>query len=339
MVAHYGDVNGNGQAGAVTYFGFLSFFPILALGFFVVGQLAMVYPAIEEQMAAEIDKLLPGVVGTDSTQIQLDTVTSFSGLAGLLGLVGPAVRRPRLALRAAAALEVMFATPRGEQPGFLFGKLRDLGTLALIGLTLMVSVVLSGAVTGFSGPILGLVGIDRASTLPTALLGVVGHALAIGALDGAAADDVRLLLVDTHVPRGALVRGALLGAVGFEVLKAGEPAARADPGKPGVPGLRGRADPAGLDQLLLPPGDVRRRVGLHLAGRARAAHHRGDAGPGGGAHRRRPGVGVPGPGRRVAPPRSAADRPAPPTTPSPWLVVAGRSRAGPSRSSVEGARR
>ena len=72
MVAHYGSVNGNGQAGAVTYFGFLSFFPILALGFFVVGQLARIYPAIQEQMAAEIDKLLPGVVGTDSTQIQLD---------------------------------------------------------------------------------------------------------------------------------------------------------------------------------------------------------------------------------------------------------------------------
>jgi len=31
MVQHYNAVYGNGQAGAVTYFGFLSFFPILAL--------------------------------------------------------------------------------------------------------------------------------------------------------------------------------------------------------------------------------------------------------------------------------------------------------------------
>ena len=34
----------------------------------------------------------------------------------------------------------MFVVPRREQPNFLLGKLRDLGTLALIGLTLMVSV-------------------------------------------------------------------------------------------------------------------------------------------------------------------------------------------------------
>ncbi len=34
MVQHYGTVNGNLQAGAVTYFAFLSFFPILALGFY-----------------------------------------------------------------------------------------------------------------------------------------------------------------------------------------------------------------------------------------------------------------------------------------------------------------
>ena len=170
-------------------------------------------------MAAEIDKLLPGVVGTDSTQIQLDTVTSFSGLAGLLGLLGLLYAGLGWLSGLRRALEVMFATPRGEQPGFLFGKLRDLGALALIGLTLMVSVVLSGAVTGFSGLILGWIGVDSASPLPTALLGVVGHALAIGASTVLLLTMFALLVVDTHVPRWALVRGALLGAVGFEVLK------------------------------------------------------------------------------------------------------------------------
>ena len=36
MVRHYTDVKGNLQAGAVTYFAFLSLFPILALAFFAV---------------------------------------------------------------------------------------------------------------------------------------------------------------------------------------------------------------------------------------------------------------------------------------------------------------
>ena len=34
---HYTRVGGSGLAGAVTYYAFLSFFPILALAFFVVG--------------------------------------------------------------------------------------------------------------------------------------------------------------------------------------------------------------------------------------------------------------------------------------------------------------
>ena len=37
MQEHFGSVKAGQQAGAITYFAFLSFFPILALSFFVVG--------------------------------------------------------------------------------------------------------------------------------------------------------------------------------------------------------------------------------------------------------------------------------------------------------------
>src|SRR6476646_9607138 len=84
---HYGAVNGNGQAGAVTYFGFLSFFPILALGFFVVGLIAQLYPDIKPQMIAELNALLPGVIGNDPGQISLKTIESYSGRVGLIGLL------------------------------------------------------------------------------------------------------------------------------------------------------------------------------------------------------------------------------------------------------------
>ena len=42
---HYSAVKGSLQAGAVTYFAFLSFFPILALAFAVSGALVAVAPA------------------------------------------------------------------------------------------------------------------------------------------------------------------------------------------------------------------------------------------------------------------------------------------------------
>ena len=49
MQEHYGAVKAGQQAGAVTYFAFLSFFPILALAFFAVGLVAEVLPERREQ--------------------------------------------------------------------------------------------------------------------------------------------------------------------------------------------------------------------------------------------------------------------------------------------------
>jgi membrane protein len=219
MLGHYGSVNGNGQAGAVTYFGFLSVFPILALAVFVVGLLAQVYPDIRGQMIAEIDRLLPGVVGTGANEIDLDTMGSYSGLAGLVGLAGVLYSGLGWISALRLALEAMFVVPARERPGFLPGKLRDLATLGLIGLVLIVSVVLSSAVTSFSGHILDWVGIDATALLPQILLGVLGHALAVVASTVMLLAMFGMLLAESHVPRSALVQGAVLGAVGFEVLK------------------------------------------------------------------------------------------------------------------------
>ena len=63
MLEHYGEVKGGQQAGAVTYFGFLSFFPILALAFFVVGWVSQVYPDAEPDLVEAINGVLPGLIG------------------------------------------------------------------------------------------------------------------------------------------------------------------------------------------------------------------------------------------------------------------------------------
>jgi membrane protein len=221
MFTHYSAVHGNAQAGAVTYFGFLSFFPILALGFFVVGLVAQLYPDIRDQMVAEINNLLPGVIGNGAGQIRIETIEDYSSTVGLAGLVLVLYAGLGWLSAMRQALEVMFVVPRREHPNLVMGKLRDLGTLAVIGLILMVSVALSGAVTGFSDLILGWVGIDSSSLAPTVLLNVVAHVLAIVASTVLLLAMFKLLLVETHVPRQALVRGAVLGAVGFEILKLG----------------------------------------------------------------------------------------------------------------------
>ena len=219
MLQHYGSVNGNAQAGAVTYFGFLSIFPILAIAFFVIGKLALLYPAIQVDMVDEIKSLLPGVIGNEGDKISLSEIESAASTVGLIGLLALLYTGLGWLSATRQALEVMFVVPRREHPNFLFGKLRELGTLLIVGLVLLVSVALSGAVTGFSESILGWIGVDPRSMVPAVLLSLVGHALAIAASTVMLMAMFRLMLVETHAPRRALLGGALLGAIGFEILK------------------------------------------------------------------------------------------------------------------------
>src|SRR5688572_9090410 len=108
---HYGKVNGNAQAGAVTYFGFLSFFPILALAFFVVGQLSIVYADARGDLVEVIDTFLPGIVGTGPGEIPLETFEQNAATIGLLGLVGLLYAGLGWLSAMRDALEVVFETP------------------------------------------------------------------------------------------------------------------------------------------------------------------------------------------------------------------------------------
>ena len=218
MLGHYGDVNGGAQAGAVTYFGFLSFFPILALAFFAVGVLAHVYPDARQQLTIAIGRVLPGIVGNEPGEISLSTFEKNANAVGVIGLVGLLYSGLGWLDAMRTALDVMFCLPKHERPNLVIGKLIDLGALILIGVTLVVSVAITGAVTQLSGDILSAFGVDPTSTAPFVALKVIAHLLAVAATMFLLLAMFRLL-ANPHVPRRALLEGALLGAVGFELLK------------------------------------------------------------------------------------------------------------------------
>ena len=124
----------------------------------------------------------------------------------------------------------------------------------------------------------------------------------------------KLLVVESHVPRGALVRGALLGAVGFEVLKLGANLLlKQTQGNPAFQVF-------GVTLILLVWINYFSRLVMYAAAwaytatvGAGAAHHRGDAGPRGGArHRggRDPRPGLPAPVRPAATVPAGRHRPA-----------------------------
>jgi len=113
---------------------------------------------------------------------------------------------------------VMFVLPEQSQPGLLVGKGRDLLALAVLGAVLVLSVSLSGAVAWFSELILDVLGLAE-SRLAVGVLWALGHALAVAATTLLFMAMFRML-ARPRVASPALWHGALVGAVGFELLKA-----------------------------------------------------------------------------------------------------------------------
>ena len=117
--------------------------------------------------------MLPGLIGSDPDQISLATIQDAAGTVGLIGLVGVLYSGLGWLSGMRDALIDVFQEPPSLQPSFVVGKLRDLATLAVIGVTLVVSVAVSSLVTGFSGDFLDLLGLGDGLTWLLAILGVV----------------------------------------------------------------------------------------------------------------------------------------------------------------------
>ncbi|MBZ5733244.1 YihY/virulence factor BrkB family protein [Nocardioides sp. TRM66260-LWL] len=212
MQEHYGSVQAGQQAGAVTYFAFLSFFPVLALAVFVVGLVSKVYPDADADLQRALDSVVPGIL---DGSLSLKDLRTFSGLAGVVGLLGVLYSGLGWLSALRGALTVVFAPPEEKQPSFVAGKLRDLASLVVLGSILFVAVAVTGFVAGFSGDVLGFLGLDST-------LGWVVRLLSVAL--GLAANAVLFfamfrLLAAAHLPASSLWQGAVLGAVLFEVLK------------------------------------------------------------------------------------------------------------------------
>ncbi len=219
MQGHYTKVQGNVLAGAVTYFGFLSFFPILALAFALVGYLSIAYPDARDNLTTAVEQLLPGIIsgsGKPGT-ISLKEIEDAKAAAGLIGFAGVLYSGLGWLSGLRAALRDAFEIPQSRNPNFVVGKAVDLATLLVIGLVLMVSVGISGAVKGLADTLISAVGLDG-FVLATPLVWSIG--LALGLVASTALFFVMYrLLADPDIPPRALWQGALLGAAAFELLK------------------------------------------------------------------------------------------------------------------------
>lgn len=219
MNEHYGKVLGNVLAGAVTYFGFLSFFPVLAIAFAVVGYVSARFPDARENLITAIEQLFPGIVSDSGEKgtISLQQIENNSATAGIIGFLTLLYSGLGWVSGLRLAMETVFELPKRAKPNFVVGKAIDFGALIVIGVFLIASVSVSGTLSSAAAKVLGLVNLDD-TALGAPLLWVLGVVL------GLAASTVLFyviyqLLGRPPLPKKTLWQGALLGAIGFEILK------------------------------------------------------------------------------------------------------------------------
>lgn len=214
---HYGEVFGNQLAGAITYFGFLSFFPIIAIAFAAVGYIIDYVPGADEAVVRAIESMLPGMVGTDPGQINVEAIASRRAGVGLVGLVGLLYAGLGWMSAVRVSLRSVFSVVLEEKRNFILGKVVDLLVLALIGLILVTSVSVGTAVAAFTRTITDWLGVtDVPGMIVVIRLGVV--------LVGVAANTLMFVTMYTFltkhmVPAKAIWQGAFIAGLGFEVLK------------------------------------------------------------------------------------------------------------------------
>lgn len=218
---HYGKHDGSLYAAGVTFAAFLSVFPLLGLGFAIVGLVARVLPPgldAEQALVDAVRSVMPGLITTDpdnETALQLSTFQAAAPAILSVGL--PLALWSGLGWLSSlrTALLAVFEETGSERPNWLFGKLRDLAALAVLGTVLILSVAVSGVASAAAPQLLRLVGLGEELSwlvrLLSPLLGLAANTLLFAAMF--------FLLARPPLPRRALVGGALLGALGFEVLK------------------------------------------------------------------------------------------------------------------------
>ncbi|RCG27974.1 YihY/virulence factor BrkB family protein [Sphaerisporangium album] len=208
----YQSLRGDRLAGAVTYFAFLSFFPLMALAFAVFGYFLAVNPHALSTLEAAVNRQLPGLAG----QLQIKRLAEARAGAGLIGLLGLAYAGIGAVDALRDALHEICVSCEPPMNWFV-ARLRDLAALLMIGLTLVLSVLVGGFAVQATGTVLGWFG-AQGSLLATVLVRTAGVLLGVGA-DMLVFLIILAWLARIRKPWRYLLKGALLGAIGFGVLK------------------------------------------------------------------------------------------------------------------------
>ncbi|RZQ62821.1 inner membrane protein YhjD [Amycolatopsis suaedae] len=206
---------GNHYAAAITYFSVLSLFPLLMVGFSVAGM-------VLAGDTATLDKLKQGIINSAPEGLG-DFLSNIVGTAlqagagtGIMGLLLALYSGVGWMTNLRDALTAQWGQEKQQLP-LVSTTLRDLVALVGLGLALAISFGLTAAGSGIGQLLLELVGLAD-QTWAIVALRVATIVLSL------AANVLVFLWVIARLPRERVsarsaVKGAIMAAVGFEVLK------------------------------------------------------------------------------------------------------------------------
>jgi inner membrane protein YhjD len=206
VIYKFYDDQGGYLAALITYYGFLSLFPLLLLLSTVLGFVLHGHPGAQRDLVDSALSQFP-VIGNalrgDVKQLKGNTAALVIGiLVSLYGSLGVAQALQH-------ALDKMWAVPRQARPNPLKSRLRSFGLVAILGIGVAVTATLSTVTTGA-----GLLGTD---------IGPLSRVVAIGlsTLCNAGLFLLVFTLLTTRRPSvGDVWIGATAAAIGFQVLQA-----------------------------------------------------------------------------------------------------------------------
>jgi membrane protein len=209
------DNNGNQYAAAITYFSFLALFPLLLLAASIIGFVLHADPSAQQAFFAHLTDNVPGPLGETlkkSMQAAIDSRASI----GVVGLVGVLLTGLGWVGNVRAAIDAVWGRTRAKV-SFVRAKVANLLVLAGLGLGAALSIGLTVIGTSVTDQLVRAVGLDHVSAA-TVLLKLLGIALAVAG-DLLIFWWVMVRLPQVDLPHRLAVKGPLLAAVGFEVLK------------------------------------------------------------------------------------------------------------------------
>jgi membrane protein len=213
----YSDARGNVLAAGVGYFAFFSIFPATALAFSLFGLVLRGDSELLASIAEQLNQYLPGLVennehpdGIIALQAPAVSALTITGVVSFVTLVLAGMGwlgAVRDGIRAVFGLS-------GSAGSLVSTKLRDLGVLFTLGLGIATFSVLSSAVSAAAGWIAEWLGMSGQGLLLT---------LASFAVSLLADTGLMMLLLrvvsSVYLPWRAIFPGALVGGVGFSLLK------------------------------------------------------------------------------------------------------------------------